>query len=94
MKISVIGAGAFGTAMASVAARCENEVLLWAHDPRVAETIAATRSNPLYLPHVPVPENVRATSEGLLKLRPNERPFVLTRAAYAGTQRYAATSAA
>jgi alpha-glucosidase len=36
-------------------------------------------------------ENVRATSEGLLKLRPNERPFVLTRAAYAGTQRYAAT---
>jgi alpha-glucosidase len=36
-------------------------------------------------------ENARATYEGLLKLRPNERPFVLTRAAYAGTQRYAAS---
>lgn len=36
-------------------------------------------------------ENVRATHDGLLALRPNERPFVLTRAAYAGTQRYAAT---
>lgn len=36
-------------------------------------------------------ENEQATSEGLLKLRPEERPFVLTRAAYAGTQRYAAT---
>jgi alpha-glucosidase len=36
-------------------------------------------------------QNVKATYEGLLKLRPNERPFVLTRAAYAGTQRYAAT---
>jgi alpha-glucosidase len=36
-------------------------------------------------------ENVRATYEGLLQLRPNERPFVLTRAAFAGTQRYAAT---
>jgi alpha-glucosidase len=36
-------------------------------------------------------ENVKATYEGLLKLRPNERPFVLTRAAYAGAQRYAAT---
>jgi alpha-glucosidase len=36
-------------------------------------------------------ENVRATYEGLLTLRPNERPFVLTRAAFAGTQRYAAT---
>jgi alpha-glucosidase len=35
--------------------------------------------------------NARATYEGLRKLRPDERPFVLTRAAYAGTQRYAAT---
>jgi alpha-glucosidase len=36
-------------------------------------------------------QNVRATHDGLLKLRPNERPFVLTRAAFAGTQRYSAT---
>ena len=36
-------------------------------------------------------ENARATYDGLRKLQPNERPFVLTRAAYAGAQRYAAT---
>jgi alpha-glucosidase len=36
-------------------------------------------------------ENSRATYEGLLALRPNVRPFVLTRASYAGGQRYAAT---
>jgi alpha-glucosidase len=36
-------------------------------------------------------ENSRATFEGLLKLEPNTRPFVLTRATYAGGQRYAAT---
>jgi alpha-glucosidase len=36
-------------------------------------------------------ENVRGTFEGLLKLQPDVRPFVLTRAAYAGAQRYAAT---
>ncbi len=36
-------------------------------------------------------QNVRATNDGLLKLQPDVRPFVLTRAAYAGTQRYAAT---
>ena len=36
-------------------------------------------------------ENSRATYEGLLKLQPNVRPFVLTRASYAGGQRYAAT---
>ena len=62
MKIAVIGAGAFGTAMAAVAAQCENEIVLWAHDPRVAEAIAATRANPFYLPQVPIPGRVRATS--------------------------------
>jgi alpha-glucosidase len=36
-------------------------------------------------------QNVRATYEGLRKLQPDERPFVLTRAAYSGAQRYAAT---
>ena len=36
-------------------------------------------------------QNVRATYEGLRKLQPEERPFVLTRAAYSGAQRYAAT---
>ncbi len=36
-------------------------------------------------------ENSRGTYEGLLKLEPNVRPFVLTRASYAGGQRYAAT---
>ena len=36
-------------------------------------------------------QNARATYEGLRKLQGDERPFVLTRAAYAGTERYAAT---
>jgi alpha-glucosidase len=36
-------------------------------------------------------ENARATYEGLRKLQADERPFVLTRAAYSGSQRYAAT---
>jgi len=36
-------------------------------------------------------ENSRATRDGLLALRPDVRPFVLTRASYAGGQRYAAT---
>jgi alpha-glucosidase len=36
-------------------------------------------------------ENVRATFDGVRKLQPDERPFVLTRAAFSGAQRYAAT---
>ena len=35
--------------------------------------------------------NTRATYDGLLRLNPQQRPFVLTRATYAGGQRYAAT---
>ncbi len=36
-------------------------------------------------------ENTRATYDGQLALRPNERPYVMTRASYAGGQRYSAT---
>ena len=36
-------------------------------------------------------ENSRATYEGLLKLRPNTRPFVMTRATFAGGQKFAVT---
>ena len=49
MKITVVGAGSFGTAMALIASRCGHEVLLWAHDPRVAEGIRETKTNPVYL---------------------------------------------
>lgn len=62
MKISVVGAGSFGTAMATVVARCGNDVLLWAHDKRVSETVRDTGVNPYYLPNVPLGERVMATS--------------------------------
>jgi glycerol-3-phosphate dehydrogenase (NAD(P)+) len=63
MKISVIGAGAFGTAMAVTAARAGNDVLLWAHDSAVAETIERTRTNPDYLPGVGFGERIHATND-------------------------------
>lgn len=63
MKISIIGAGSFGTAMAAVAAGCGNEVVLWAHDPNVAEEIEQTGHNPIYLPSVVLDERVHATSD-------------------------------
>ncbi len=63
MKISVIGAGSFGTAMALVAARCGNDVMLWAHDPRVAEGMRAAKMNAVYLPDVALSEKITPTSD-------------------------------
>ena len=63
MKISVIGAGSFGTAMAVIGARSGNDVLLWAHDPKVAAAIQSTRVNAPYLSQVKIDESVRATQD-------------------------------
>ncbi|HEX6084366.1 MAG TPA: NAD(P)H-dependent glycerol-3-phosphate dehydrogenase, partial [Thermoanaerobaculia bacterium] len=63
MRISIIGAGSFGTAMAVAAARAGNEVVLWAHDPAVAETIRNTRENPDYLPGITLAESIHPTSD-------------------------------
>ncbi len=50
MKIAVVGAGSWGSALTEVAVRCGHEVLLWAHDPETVQAIRETRSNPAYLP--------------------------------------------
>lgn len=63
MKISIIGAGAFGSAMAVAASRGGNDVLLWAHDAAVAATIRETHTNPLYLPNQTFAANVSATND-------------------------------
>lgn len=63
MKIGVIGGGAWGTALAQVAAR-GGEVMLWAREPEVVESINGRRENVAFLPGVPLSSGVRAT--GLL----------------------------
>ncbi len=63
MKLSVIGAGSFGTAMAVVASKCGNEVLLWAHDPKVADVIRETGKNPSYLANVDIGAAIHPTHD-------------------------------
>ncbi|GAA0338579.1 NAD(P)H-dependent glycerol-3-phosphate dehydrogenase [Sphingomonas oligophenolica] len=63
MKIGVIGGGAWGTALASVAARDGEPVLLWAREPDVVEAINAGHENPLFLPGIALPASIRATGE-------------------------------
>jgi glycerol-3-phosphate dehydrogenase (NAD(P)+) len=57
LKILVLGAGAWGTALASNAA-ARHEVVLWARDPAQARAMAAQRENRRYLPGIRLPDSL------------------------------------
>ncbi|MES2046333.1 MAG: NAD(P)H-dependent glycerol-3-phosphate dehydrogenase [Pseudomonadota bacterium] len=61
MKVGVIGGGAWGTALAQVAAQGGEPVTLWAREPEVVAAINATHENPLFLAGVALSPGVRAT---------------------------------
>lgn len=63
MKIGVIGAGAWGTALAQVMAAGGDAVLLWALEPEVVAAIDNAHENPLYLPGVTLSPAIRATGD-------------------------------
>lgn len=62
-KIAVIGAGAWGTALAIQLARNGNKTQLWGRDPAQIKNMAATRRNGRYLPDAPFPEQLDVTSD-------------------------------
>ena len=62
-RIAVIGAGAWGTALAHLRATAGDEVWLWAHEPEVVAQINDTHVNETFLPDVPLPENLRASND-------------------------------
>ena len=62
-SIAVVGAGAWGTALAIVAAGNAAKVLLWARESEIAESLRAKRENALFLPGVHVPESIEATTD-------------------------------
>ncbi|MCJ2184369.1 NAD(P)-dependent glycerol-3-phosphate dehydrogenase [Novosphingobium sp. 1949] len=65
VRVGVVGAGAWGTALAQALARASKggEVLLWAREAALAERINQTRVNDLYLPGATIEPGVRATSD-------------------------------
>ncbi|HET8613351.1 MAG TPA: NAD(P)H-dependent glycerol-3-phosphate dehydrogenase [Sphingomonas sp.] len=62
MKLGIIGAGAWGTALAQVAA-ANGPVTLWARSAELAATIDREHANPAYLPGVPLSPAIRATAD-------------------------------
>jgi glycerol-3-phosphate dehydrogenase (NAD(P)+) len=61
LRVGVLGAGAWGTALAHLLASKGFEVRLWARRRDLADAINATRENARYLPGVALPETLRAT---------------------------------
>jgi glycerol-3-phosphate dehydrogenase (NAD(P)+) len=67
-SVAVIGAGAWGTALASVAARAGRSVTLWARNAEHAARIASTRDNPR-LPGIRLAPEIVVTSDLALAAR-------------------------
>jgi glycerol-3-phosphate dehydrogenase (NAD(P)+) len=54
MKVTVIGAGAWGTALANLLCQNKNAVTLWGHDPAQVREMGRTGCNELFLPGIPL----------------------------------------
>ncbi|MDX1795658.1 MAG: NAD(P)H-dependent glycerol-3-phosphate dehydrogenase [Hydrogenovibrio sp.] len=62
-KVVVLGAGAWGTALAIHLARSGQQVCLWSHDLQHVQQLKADRENKRYLPGISFPDELRISSE-------------------------------
>ena len=63
LKIAVLGAGSWGTALAALMARHGHAVTLWGRDATVAAAIDQQHENTRYLPGISLPDTLRATTD-------------------------------
>lgn len=61
--IAVIGAGSWGTTLASLLAKKGFDVIIWAREKEIAEAINSQKENPLYLPNIKLPESLISTDD-------------------------------
>lgn len=61
--VAVMGAGAWGTALAQEAANAGNSVILWGRDAGQVEAIAGQRENQRYLPGIPLSDAIMPTAD-------------------------------
>jgi glycerol-3-phosphate dehydrogenase (NAD(P)+) len=63
MRIGIVGGGAWGTALALVAARRGHDPVLWAREAEVVSDIATRRENSKFLPGIALSEHIRPTAD-------------------------------
>ena len=61
--MAILGAGAWGTALAQIAAKAGRSVTLWAFEPEVVDAINTTHENPAFLPGCPLDPAIVAVTD-------------------------------
>lgn len=61
--VGIIGAGAWGTALSTVMAQVHEDVLIWAREDEVVESINTTHENTLFLPGLALDPKIHATGD-------------------------------
>ena len=59
--IGIIGAGAWGTALAQALSKAGRQIVVWAHEAEVVDAINTSHENPLFLPGIALDPAIRAT---------------------------------
>lgn len=81
-RLAVIGGGAWGTALATVAAAAGAEVVLWARDPDIAAAINRDHQNPPYLPGIVLASAIAATADPAAALADAEAALIVVPAQF------------
>ncbi|MBS0617399.1 MAG: NAD(P)-dependent glycerol-3-phosphate dehydrogenase [Spirochaetes bacterium] len=95
MRISVVGAGSFGTALAKLIAENGHDVLIWSHSKDTADAIREHRENTIYLKGIALPKNIAVATDFDAALRHAEliisaTPTQAIREVYGSDERAAA----
>jgi len=81
-RLAIIGAGAWGTALALVARRAGSDVAIWARGAEIAEAIRDRHENPVYLPGIALDSAVAAATDPVMAVAGADAALVVVPAQF------------
>ena len=78
MNITILGAGAWGTALGIHFAKHNHPIAMWTHNAEHAQTMQQSRENERYLPNFRLPDNLNVYADMSEALRDSELVLVVT----------------